>query len=128
MEDVPGACSAILRCMDQCGFPDIEIKRMRVCIFEMIVNAIVHGNKRNHDKRVVVLYLVSPGQVAVSISDEGEGFDYEALPDPLAEENLLKEHGRGIFIVRNYMDEVGFNEKGNRIFARRSLPIDTRLS
>ncbi len=125
IEDVAAACGAVLRRMDQNGYSDIEIKRLRVCAFEMLVNGVVHGNHNDHSKRVVLLYQVTREKVAISIIDEGEGFNPAVLPDPLAEENLLKEHGRGIFIVRNYMDEVSFNEKGNRIYAVRRFHAKT---
>jgi serine phosphatase RsbU (regulator of sigma subunit)/anti-sigma regulatory factor (Ser/Thr protein kinase) len=115
VEEIGMVCLAILRAMDHSGFSDIEIKRMKVCIFEMIINAIAHGNKNAPDKKVLILYKVIQDKVTISIVDDGEGFDYENLPNPLDKENLLKDHGRGVYIVKNYMDEVHFNEKGNRI-------------
>jgi serine phosphatase RsbU (regulator of sigma subunit)/anti-sigma regulatory factor (Ser/Thr protein kinase) len=114
IEDV---ASMILREMDHCGFPDKHIKRTKVCIYEMLTNAIEHGNGGDPAKKTVVLYKVTPEKAMVSVVDEGAGFDYRNLPDPLAPENILKDHGRGVFIIRKYMDEVHFNAPGNRVMA-----------
>jgi serine/threonine-protein kinase RsbW len=114
-KEIDGVCASILKAMDHCGFTDKEIKRTRVCIVEMIINSMAHGNKNNPNRKVIVLYKVTQEKVILSVIDEGDGFDYSNLPNPLDPENLLKECGRGVFIVKNYVDEVHFNEKGNRI-------------
>lgn len=114
-EEIDNVCSIILRAMDQCGFTDKEIKRARVCVVEMLINSMVHGNKNNHKRKVIILYKVQQEKVTISVIDEGDGFDYNNLKNPLDPENLLKESGRGVFIINNYMDEVHFNKKGNRI-------------
>ena len=114
-EEIDYVCSIILKAMDQCGFTDKEIKRVRVSIVEMIINSMVHGNKNNHERKVILFYKVVQEKVTISVVDEGDGFDYNNLNNPLNPENLLKESGRGIFIITNFMDEVHFNNKGNRI-------------
>jgi serine/threonine-protein kinase RsbW len=88
---------------------------MKVCLFEMLINAVIHGNKNDPSKRVLVLYTVAGDRIRISVVDEGEGFDSSALESPLDQRNLDKNYGRGIFIVKQYADEVYFNEKGNRI-------------
>ncbi|MBD3391209.1 MAG: SpoIIE family protein phosphatase [Chitinivibrionales bacterium] len=113
--DIDHVCSVVLRGLDDNGYSDADIKRAKICVFEMLMNAIEHGNRNDPAKRAVVLYTISPDELKVSVVDEGEGFDYEHLPNPLAPENLLKDHGRGVFIIREYMDEVQFNSKGNRM-------------
>ncbi len=113
--DIDGVCSVLLRAMDNSGFSDNDIKRTKVCIFEMLVNAIEHGNQRDPQKRVVILYSIYPEKAMISVIDEGEGFDHTTLPNPLSPENILKDHGRGLFIIHQYMDEVRFNAVGNRI-------------
>ncbi len=115
MGEIEKVCSIILRAMDNCGFSDRVIKRTKICIFEMAINALVHGNKNDPEKKVLLLYKVAPNKVAISVVDDGEGYDYNALPNPLDDENLLKDFGRGVFIIKNYMDEVQFNARGNRI-------------
>jgi serine/threonine-protein kinase RsbW len=87
----------------------------------MISNAIRHGNRYDFDKKVIVLYKVTMEGFSISVIDEGDGFDHKNLPNPLTEENLIKDHGRGLFLVKNYLDEVTFNKKGNRIKATKYL-------
>jgi serine/threonine-protein kinase RsbW len=113
--DIDNVCSVILRAMDDKGYSDNDIKHAKICVFEMLMNAIEHGNRNDTLKKVIVLYAITPDVLRVSVVDEGGGYDYSALPNPLEPENLLKDHGRGVFIIHEYMDEVLFNEKGNRI-------------
>ncbi len=83
---------------------------MEVAIRESVINAIKHGNRHDVTKHVFVEFGLrppdQPTELVVRIRDQGEGFEVEALPDPLAPENLLKSSGRGIFFMRNFMDEV----------------------
>jgi serine/threonine-protein kinase RsbW len=79
-----------------------------VAIRESVVNAIKHGNRGDAGKRVAVEFLLHPGALEVTVQDEGPGFDPETVPSPLAEENLLKADGRGIFFMRSFMDEVSY--------------------
>jgi len=116
-KSIEEAAGVILREMDRNGFPDKDIKRTKVCIYEMLANAIEHGNTGDETKKTLVAYKVTPEKAAISVIDEGMGFDYSRLPDPLTPENLLKDHGRGLFIIRRYMDQIHFNTRGNRIMA-----------
>ncbi len=113
--DIDHVCSVILRAMDDNGYRDTDIKRAKICVFEILMNAIEHGNRSDPRKKIIILYKVTPEQLRVSILDEGEGYDYRHLPNPLDPHNLLKDHGRGVFIVREYMDDLMFNAKGNRV-------------
>jgi serine/threonine-protein kinase RsbW len=70
-----------------------------------MVNAVVHGNRYNARKKVYLNVLKGTGRITVVIRDEGEGFDFNALPDPLAEENLLRQSGRGLLLIQAFMDE-----------------------
>jgi len=115
-DEIEDACSLVLREMDNFGFTDREIKRFKICFFEIVINGIEHGNLNSIDKRVVIFYKVDNISVSVSIIDEGKGFEYDLIPNPLDEENLLKESGRGVFIARRYADKVIFNKRGNRVF------------
>ena len=90
------------------GFPDELMADVAVSVSEVVNNAVIHGNGANPDKHVDVEVEIAPDRVSIAIQDEGTGFDPDTLPDPVAQENLLREVGRGLFIVRAYMDEVHF--------------------
>jgi serine/threonine-protein kinase RsbW len=79
---------------------------MSVAVRESVVNAIKHGNKQDETKRVYVDFTLHERALEVQVRDEGKGFDPQGVPDPLAPENLLKAYGRGIFFMRQFMDEV----------------------
>ncbi len=119
LSEIEKICSIILRELDKCGYGDKTIKQYKICIFEMITNAILHGNNNDPSKKAVVFYKVTPISASMSVIDEGDGFDYNNLPDPLSPENRMKDHGRGVFLMRHYFDEVLFNTKGNRILGRK---------
>jgi len=76
-----------------------------MAVRESMVNAVVHGNRYNIHKKVRLSVSRGPRELTVRIADEGEGFDYGDLPDPLSPENLLRSSGRGIFLIRSFMDE-----------------------
>lgn len=84
-------------------------------VVECVNNAIVHGNKMDPSKKVRIHYLINNQQIVVTVSDEGDGFDPDSLPDPTAEENIERECGRGIFLIRNLSDEVRFDDNGRRV-------------
>ncbi len=76
---------------------------------EALANAIKHGNKLSPDKRVLVRIEVNGNaELRIAVEDQGEGFDPAGIDDPLAPQNLLRESGRGVFYMRNFMDEVRF--------------------
>jgi serine/threonine-protein kinase RsbW len=92
------------------GLDDDAVHWVGVAVRESVINAIIHGNSGDHDKRVHVEFVPlereSASGLSVSVRDEGCGFDPSCLPDPLAPENILKSSGRGIFLMRSFMDEV----------------------
>lgn len=88
---------------------------MMTCLNEITINAIIHGNKLDENKKVIVNAEVEPKRVIWSIADEGEGFDYDHLPDPTAAENLENLTGRGVFIVKQLADQCIFNASGNEV-------------
>jgi serine/threonine-protein kinase RsbW len=88
------------------GFDEESIHYMSVAVRESIVNAIKHGNRQDEKKRVVVRFTTHRRCLEVEVRDEGVGFNPQAVPNPLAPENLLKAYGRGIFFMRQFMDEV----------------------
>ncbi len=92
------------------GLDEESLHWVSVAVRESVINAIKHGNGGDEDKRVYVeftpLESESPRGIAIRVRDEGPGFDPSTVPDPLASENLLKASGRGIFLIRSFMDEM----------------------
>jgi serine/threonine-protein kinase RsbW len=109
------AAAIILSSMDSLGYPDESIRKMKIILTELFANAIYHGNKGDHSKKVTVGHLINKKKILVSIMDEGDGFDPKIIPDPTLPENLIKDCGRGLYIVHSYVDKVEFNGKGNRV-------------
>jgi serine/threonine-protein kinase RsbW len=89
-------------------FDDDGTHYMSVAVREAVVNAIKHGNQMDADKRVAVEFVLTPGALRVQVGDQGAGFDPASVPDPVAEENLLRAGGRGIFFMRSFMDDVTY--------------------
>jgi serine/threonine-protein kinase RsbW len=99
------------------GFDEDQSHYLSVAVRESVVNAIKHGNRLDESKRVGVDFVLHPRAIEVMIRDEGSGFDPDSVPNPVAEENLLKADGRGIFFMRSFMDEVrySFPAKGGTV-------------
>jgi serine/threonine-protein kinase RsbW len=90
------------------GFDEDECGRISMAVREATVNAVLHGNHYDPAKRVTVSFEATPSALTVAVRDEGSGLDPASVPDPLAPENLLKQSGRGIFLIRAFMDEIHF--------------------
>lgn len=106
------------------GVPESMVTDVAIASTELINNAIVHGNKSNPDKTVTIEVSFTSTDLTVRVGDQGEGFNPQEIPDPLAEENLLREVGRGVFIVRSLMDELRYEpgpEGGTVVVARKNL-------
>jgi anti-sigma regulatory factor (Ser/Thr protein kinase) len=119
-EEMDRTASTILKEMDTAGFSDESIRRMKITLTELCANAIGHGNHEDHAKKVIVGHLVDRTCVSVSVMDEGEGYDPSLVKDPTLAENLTSDHGRGLFIVRNYVNELSLNTSGNRVLIRKN--------
>ncbi|HDR90175.1 MAG TPA: ATP-binding protein [Bacteroidetes bacterium] len=89
--------------------------KILIATVEAVNNAIIHGNRSNPEKFVEVEFKKNNGELEIIVEDEGEGFDYESIPDPTAPENIENIHGRGVFLIRQLSDEVVFNKKGKQI-------------
>jgi serine/threonine-protein kinase RsbW len=88
------------------GLDDDTQHYVGVAIRECVINAIMHGNRNDSDKHVFVEFSTFDSVLTIRVRDQGEGFDPDLLADPLAPENLLKASGRGIFLIRSFMDGV----------------------
>jgi len=99
------------------NFNEDEKDSLAIAVTEAVNNAIIHGNKEDASKRVSIEFAFGGDTLTVTIEDEGGGFDPENIRDPLAPENLLKENGRGIFILSSLMDDVkyDFRRTGTRL-------------
>ena len=92
------------------GFDEDTLHWISIALRESVANAMKHGNKGDEGKRVAVEFMASPAdhpsELVILVRDQGDGFDPSNVADPLAEENRLKSSGRGIFLMRSFMDEV----------------------
>jgi serine/threonine-protein kinase RsbW len=93
-----------------------DSSRIMLTLSEAINNAILHGNKEDPEKQVEVLSTFDEENriLTISVEDEGEGFDPEEIPDPLKEENLLNEGGRGVYLIKQYADDLQFSKGGSK--------------
>ena len=103
------------RCRDA-GFDEGKLRlNLRVGVAEALANAMMYGNRRDPGKRVVLEAWCGPDEVRIRVTDEGHGFDPGALPDPTLPDNRALTCGRGVFLIRQLMDRVEFNDRGNSI-------------
>ena len=94
---------------------NIATDELHIALSEAIANAIIHGNKNNPRKVVNVQVTIQAKEVIFKVVDEGSGLDHRNLPNPKEDDNLHKRNGRGLFLIRQLMDEVTFNPLGNEI-------------
>jgi len=92
-----------------------------VALIEAVKNAIVHGNKSNENGSIIIDYTVTPTYLEFQVSDGGEGFKQEKVPDPTAPENIEKEGGRGVYLMKKLASQCEYNEKGNAVRLRFDL-------
>ncbi|MBZ5582945.1 MAG: ATP-binding protein [Acidobacteriia bacterium] len=105
LDSVDSAEELAVGVAQRAGFDDDEIMKIGMAVRESVVNAVVHGNRYNSNKKVRFSVAKTPERFTIRIADEGEGFDFGNLPDPLSPENLMRTSGRGIFLMRSFMDE-----------------------
>ena len=96
-------------------FSDEDYARIMLTLSEAATNAIVHGNKENPNKKVTIRCKLVDRKLVISVKDEGAGFDPSNIPDPLKEENLLNVGGRGVYLIKEYADELRFEENGTKL-------------
>jgi len=105
LESVDHAEEITVGLAKKAGFDEDDLTKIGMAVRESMVNAVVHGNRYNANKKVRFSVSKDAGELVVRIADEGEGFDIDTLPDPLAPENLFRNSGRGIFLIRSFMDD-----------------------
>ena len=99
-----------------------SFNRIFLGISEAVSNAILHGNKMNPEKNVLIKMRLQGNRFNIEVEDEGMGFSDHVLFDPTCSEHIKREHGRGIFIMRKLADEITFIEKGRKILIQFTIP------
>jgi len=113
---------AILPVLANKGYGERYIFACKLALEEAVVNAIKHGNQLDDTKKVTVSFSIDDDRAAITVGDEGEGFDPDDVPDPTLDENLIATSGRGIALIRAYMDEVRFNDNGTEVTMIKYAP------
>jgi len=123
--------------LNSAGFGARDLFAVHLAIEESFINAVQHGNKSDPDKEIRVDCCIDSEKVRISITDQGHGFEPEKVPDPRSRDNIYKARGRGILLIRAYMDQVSFSTRGNSIKMTKykssghnsdTSPPDTHLS
>jgi serine/threonine-protein kinase RsbW len=109
------------------GFAEEDLHKITMSVREAAVNAVLHGNAYDPHKKITVEYETGPNTLQITITDQGRGLKETDIPDPTAEENLLKTSGRGIFLIRSFMDEVKIRDlhPGTEITLVKHVTPDT---
>jgi serine/threonine-protein kinase RsbW len=105
LDSVDLAEDITVRVAEAAGFDEEDRHRIGISVREGLINAVIYGNLQQREKRVFLTLEFTSQRMTIRILDEGQGFELSAVPDPLAEENLLKSSGRGILLMRSFMDE-----------------------
>jgi len=105
LDSVEVAEAAVLNDAQALGFHEDDLHQLGMAVRESMVNAVVHGNRYNARKKVHLSVTKGPDRLTIVIADEGEGFDPSDIPNPLAEENLLRQSGRGLLLIQAFVDE-----------------------
>jgi serine/threonine-protein kinase RsbW len=95
---------------ERAGFDQDTVPNIAMAVREAAVNAVIHGNAYSPDKQITATFETNSDSLVVRITDQGAGLDPDNVPDPLAPENILRGSGRGIFLIRAFMDEVHFRQ------------------
>jgi len=106
LETVENAEQTATQLATDAGFDEEEVMRIAMAVREAAVNAVLHGNGYDPQKKVTLQFERTTDDLVIIIRDQGHGLDVNKIPDPLAPDNLLKSSGRGIFLIRSFMDEV----------------------
>jgi len=105
LDSVDSAEEIAVGVAQRAGLGEEDLMKIGLAVRESMVNAVMHGNRYSAEKKVRFVAASSSERFTVVIADEGSGFSFEALPDPLAPENLMRTSGRGIFLIRSFMDD-----------------------
>jgi serine/threonine-protein kinase RsbW len=125
LESVDQAEAIIMEAANATGFDEDDQHRISMAFRECMVNAVVHGNRYNKNKQVTVYAERTGDELFLRITDQGEGFEMQQVPDPLDEGNLLRHSGRGLFLMGAFMDEMTVHKvepAGTEVTMRKRVP------
>jgi len=125
VESVNVAEEMCLRMAEAAGFGEDDCYRIGMSVREGVINAFHYGNQERPEKKIHLAVDLTPDKMIIHVLDEGQGFDLSHVPDPLAQENLLSTSGRGIFLMRAFMDEFDVKPGrtgGAEIIMSKKLP------
>jgi len=117
--DLREACTpkdAILEKLQECGYSDDATFAVKLALEEALCNAVKHGNRCDESKTITVKYSVNTERAAIIVRDEGGGFCPENVPDCTAPDRVPLPNGRGIMLIRSYMDEVEYRDNGREVY------------
>ncbi len=130
LDSVDVAEEIVKRFAFEVGFLEDEVHQIGMAVRESVVNAVVHGNCYSSQKKVTLAVEAEDDQLIITVQDQGLGFDLSEVPDPLAQENLLRKSGRGLFLIRAFMDELRVHRLGNQgtqvIMIKNSSPTTSK--
>jgi len=115
IESIPQVESIVKEISDRFGLSEVMHGNMLISLTEAVNNAIIHGNQNDKSKCVKMNIVKEHSNIAVQITDEGDGFDHTKLPDPTAPENLLELNGRGVFLMYQLCDEIDYLNDGRTV-------------
>jgi serine/threonine-protein kinase RsbW len=125
LESVDLAEQVAVRAAEASGFDEDDVHKIGMAVREGVINAYNYGNRQDFRKKIQMTIEIRPEKMIIHVLDQGEGFDLAEVPDPLAEENLLRTSGRGIFLMRAFMDELAVRSGphgGAELILTKQLP------
>ena len=116
------AAESIMRTVRTLPYVQADLDDLHMALVEALTNAVLHGNHEDPAKTVVVFGRCdAQAQLVIAVTDQGDGFDPAALPDPTAAENVCADHGRGVFLMKRLVNEVEFNRGGRQVVLRKRM-------
>ena len=128
LESVDLAEGVTLSISEAVGFDEEDRHKIGMAVREGVINALTYGNQMAPDKKVQLTLALKSDRMVIQVLDQGAGFDLSEVPDPLAEENLLKASGRGILLMRSFMDEFNVSrapQGGAELFMAKLYPANS---
>ena len=122
MDIVEGAIEHIMEVVRTMPCAQENLEEVTIALTEAVSNAVIHGNRNNPEKKVeICVGCEGHEKLLLVITDEGEGFDFTAIPDPTVADNIFSAHGRGIFLINHMMDQTEFRKGGRQVVLRKRV-------